>query len=620
MGNAIFTKHAHTSRSAILALSAALLASAGVSGARATPLPADAQMTCPAVNFNSWFQSGTPSLNGVVKPANSITFSNATDNCVFYNWSVQMFMWLASPAPSVYGGGDRIFDSGVFFDVSPPVNNQRHFVPHNPRFPRVFPLRIAKAGPHNLPVVMARSGRLLEVVEAPRARSGNSLIRNNLGQMVEVKGFKIGPGGKAVLTDAAGKPIATQFQLSRESVPQRALAPRILPRPGAPLNLQLENARIAGLVQNLNASPIVHKIQIDGRIIFFDLFGTPVPVEQGQATTDGVLISQNGSLVYYATIVNDVYAYMRTGQADGAVPLIGPSPGAFPVSQAQENPTIAFAAMHGKTFPDPEALTVEIKTSWVECSTVPDPQDFMTTMASVPTYNKSNNMLWTATGTNQTVKTCLTAIHVVGSTNGHPEMIWATFEHKNNAPEGTYTYNATSGTNPHTINTNPSGTWTFTANGSPGPYNTQLATFTDPNVAAATSSPIGPSNTLRVMAFGSLLNSAPNPLIPSAAASNTQVISMNNSVHGNMAAAGAAADVRNNYIFTGATWTINGAAPSSTPFPSGNWVGTSQLDNTTMETYVQAPNNTTSGSNCFSCHKTNTTGVSHVFGEITPLF
>ena len=29
----------------------------------------------PAATFNNWFQSGTPSVNGVVNPANSLTFS-----------------------------------------------------------------------------------------------------------------------------------------------------------------------------------------------------------------------------------------------------------------------------------------------------------------------------------------------------------------------------------------------------------------------------------------------------------------------------------------------------------------------------------------------------------------
>ena len=45
----------------------------------------------------------------------------------------------------------------------------------------------------------------------------------------------------------------------------------------------------------------------------------------------------------------------------------------------------------------------------------------------------------------KTVLMALVGMHVVGSTAGHPEMIWATFEHKNNAPNSSYTYLSTSG-------------------------------------------------------------------------------------------------------------------------------------------------------------------------------
>ena len=88
------------------------------------------------------------------------------------------------------------------------------------------------------------------------------------------------------------------------------------------------------------------------------------------------------------------------------------------------------------------------------------------------------------------------------------------------------------------------------------------------------------------------------------AGSNSEIISMNNHVIGMI----ASGDVRNNYVMTGATWTIGGAPPNG-----GNEVGTNKLSNTTMETYQQ-------GSNCFSCHTNNTTGVSHVFPFLKPLF
>ena len=76
-----------------------------------------------------------------------------------------------------------------------------------------------------------------------------------------------------------------------------------------------------------------------------------------------------------------------------------------------------------------------------------------------------------------------------------------------------------------------------------------------------------------------------------------------------------AGDVRKNYFMMGSTWTIGGASPTA-----NNQVGTAQLANTTMETFQQGSNNQQAGSsNCFSCHTTNTTNVSHIFPDLKPL-
>src|ERR1051326_6861542 len=67
----------------------------------AQSIPTNASGGCPvpAATFNGWFQSGTASVNGVVNPANSLTFTGSS-LCAFYQWSEQMFLWLLSPAPS----------------------------------------------------------------------------------------------------------------------------------------------------------------------------------------------------------------------------------------------------------------------------------------------------------------------------------------------------------------------------------------------------------------------------------------------------------------------------------------------------------------------------------------
>jgi hypothetical protein len=87
------------------------------------------------------------------------------------------------------------------------------------------------------------------------------------------------------------------------------------------------------------------------------------------------------------------------------------------------------------------------------------------------------------------------------------------------------------------------------------------------------------------------------------------MISLNNSVRSQL----VKGDVRANYFFVGSTWTEGGQAPTGA-YPQGNVIGTSQLANSTMETFQQQ-----TGNNCFSCHRTNTTNVSHVYPIVLPL-
>src|SRR5712692_6317374 len=557
--------------------------------ANAQTIPSDAQPTCvvsPSV-FASWFESGSVSLNGVVNPANSVTFPD-TPNCSFYQWSEQMFLWLTSPAPVTYGGGGgRIFDSPVFFDVSPlDGSGNRTFIPHTPGIIRNFTLRAAQVGRHGLPVIMAKGGRMLEI-EPPRlAPSGKQLILNQAGRLIEIESATL-ERGKPVFRDKVGKAIPKAKPILRPQVSKALIAQKFM----------------------------------IGRIpIFLDPFGNVIDTEEGQAD-GGVLEAQSGSLIFYETIVNDVYAYFLTGTKDGG---ITPAPTQFPTTQAALNKIIAFAAAHGKTFPDPNALAIEIKSSWIEAAGLPNLSSYITVQATIPTYDKSNPNQWVPNG-QKTAQLALLGMHVVGSAKGHPEMIWATFEHFGNTPNATYAYNSTSG--PKTVTQNTSGSWVFCASGSGGPFNVmhmQTSPFGSATIVPTPGHTISPSDTIRFKPWGGASNASPNPLDFTVAASNTEIIAINNSVRGQL----AAGDIRGNYFMMGSTWTIGGAAitsnfgnPGNTGATPGKGVGTSQLANTTMETYQQV--NTSFdmfSNNCFSCHTSNTTNVSHVFGALKPLF
>jgi hypothetical protein len=554
------------------------------SSTHAQTIPVDAQAiaTVPPALFATWFKSGSPSLNGVVNPANSVAFSNnpSLKNVDFYQWSEQMFLWLTSPATVEYGGGGgRIFSSPTFYDVSPlDSNGNRTFIPHVKGVVRRFNLRAAKPGPHELPVVFSKSGKMFEIVPTKLGPTGKPLVQNAEGKSVEIEKIMLGTDRKPIFQDKKGKTIA-------------GIKPII---PAALIN-----------------SAVVQQIATSFGRIFLTPSGNVVETEEGQADTN-VLVSQNGSLIYYATIVNDVYAYFLTGAQDNQ---ITPS-NQFPTTQSDLNKILTFASSHGKTFPDPNALAIEIKTSWIETAGLPNASSYITTTATVPTYNKSNPTSWVTNG-EKTVELALLGMHVVGSASGHPEMIWSTFEHDGNSPNASYAYNATSGSNPQTVPQNTSGTWLFCANGATGTFNNPKQSATGANIVSTLTPPaaIAPSNIIRFMPFGGAVNQNPNPLVPDIATSNTQIISMNNSVRGQL----LSGDVRKNYLLLGATWTEGGAAPSAS-FPSGNVVGTSQLANTTMETFTQASSSFNSFNSCFQCHQTNTTKVSHVFPALKKLF
>src|SRR5207245_1535875 len=124
---------------------------------------------------------------------------------------------------------------------------------------------------------------------------------------------------------------------------------------------------------------------------FLDLLGNVIDVEPGQADGASVLIAQNGSLIYYAIAVNEVFAYFRTMQGD---PFPLPSTLRFPTMMSELNTITEFAANHGRTFVDPVALAIEVKTSWIEATGVPNPDDYITIMANIPTYDKSDPNKW----------------------------------------------------------------------------------------------------------------------------------------------------------------------------------------------------------------------------------
>jgi hypothetical protein len=555
--------------------------------AMAQTFPSDAEpiAAVPPATFASWFASGKPSLDGPVKPANSVTFPDS-GNLDFYNWSEQMFLWVTSPVS--HGSTDRILSSPLFFQVSE-INAQGQRVLRPQKLGEVhrFATRAAQVGPNGLPVVLSKSGQLFEIVPHSNDDATRKLVLNAEGKSVPFDTFKLGAGRKGMFIDANGKAI----EKARPIFPS-----------------------------GLTGNRFVKLVKTADETVFVDASGEVLDIGVGQAGGGGVLLAQPGSLVYYNTLFNDVMAYFltlsRIGQTpnpDGTWPTNGKQ---FPTTQAELDKVVAFAKTQGVTLPDADALAVEVKASWVEADNLPNADEYITIVGIIPTYHQSAPWAWVVNGEKQT-KLAMVGLHFVGSAKGHPELIWATFEHFGDTPLEAYQYNAKVGPNPKFVPRDTIGKWLFSESNAKAPFNAlrQSVPQNAPLTILGVQQPgqpinnIGPSNVLRECPFGANFKVTPNPLVASTAESNTQIISINNSVRSQL----VKGDVRANYYFVGSTWTIGGAAPTQA-FPKGNVVGTSQMSNSTMETFQQTPPN-----NCFSCHITNTTLVSHVYTRLLPL-
>ncbi|HTC33977.1 MAG TPA: hypothetical protein VK724_11425 [Bryobacteraceae bacterium] len=648
--------------------------------ARAQPIPTNSIPRCAvsAAAFSLWFQSGAPAVNGFVMPANSIQFSHPKNsNCAFYQWAEQMFFWLTSPVPpnSGYGSpsGARILDSTAFFDVSPPANCTidvngnyvctRTLVPHPvlKTLVRAVAPRTTKPGPHGLPLVFVKGGPAVEILPLRLSAKRRLLVNDARGKTAEVARLAVDRKAHATLYDVNGKRILLP------------LTPALPRRGGGHTHLALAIRDLCGIssvslaCNGFGASGVID-IQT----------GSVLETETGQASGGagapqggGVLIpggaavnAGSSGLVYYAILVNDVFAYFAAGLNNGAFDTTQ-----FPVSQSDLMAIQKFAGS-GVNFPDANALTMELKTAWIDASTLPAGMaaQYITTQGMIPIYTPNSAQTeWTATGQQKQVTLALVGMHVVGSAFGHPEMIFATFEHVGNAPNANYNYIAQDATGAQTSVQQPAnsgGSWLLSAtnaggssinsSNAGGSFNLLRMVLCpgNGNIYALTSAPlpcplvappqgnftIGASNTIRMKPWGAAADTTPNPNVTSAAESNSEVISVNSSVLSAMTAAGAGADVRNNYMLIGATWTQGGAAqgyeygtPTNFygPGPDNvprNVVGTSQLFNTTMETYDQGPSinfaqNGQAGFNCFDCHGSagslSFNYLSHIISELT---
>ena len=345
--------------------------------------------------------------------------------------------------------------------------------------------------------------------------------------------------------------------------------------------------------------------------------------ELGQAGSNGVLLSQQGSLVYYGVHVNQIYAFFLTGQKNGQIQAT-----VFPRNSQDLSQVIKYASnmFPGVPVLDPQTLVMEFKSSWVDASTVPDKSKFVTMEAVVPKFSHDSSTTWSQAGT-ETLELALVGLHIVGTVQNHPEFVWITYEHIMNAPDEVYYYQNSSdqtASQPYDA----SGTFLFQESGAAAsPANTECMKVSGTQIVAITNSSTGKpacaggivaSNTVRTYPWGSAANNQSTAVV----SNNTLLLSINHSVRGQL----VGSDVRGNYVQTGGIWTSAPSATADAPIPdtnafsAGDLRGSLQAFNATMETYVQ-------GTSCFNCHKQKANApdsfqafeLSHIYSQIVPL-
>lgn len=286
-----------------------------------------------------------------------------------------------------------------------------------------------------------------------------------------------------------------------------------------------------------------------------------------QAGSRGVLVDRRGRPVYYASHVSrDFYQFVRSNRLF--------------IKQTYVNapPTMNFPVR-----------SLELKSSWRVVPEGEKADGFFTTPALIHpvTCRTGDN---TCTGGDvvidlsrtEAVTVALVGLHVVGVVEDHPEFIWATFEHQENAPD------LPDGMQPNSPDPVSNQAWTFYA------ANTPAMSCNASNVGSiafdAASNQLSPvTQIFRQFPFGG-----------GSAGDIANIKSLNESVQMQL----ASGSVWKKYVLVGSNWFVahNSLEPGllgTSPAMQNRIAGSVRLSNATMETFTQQ-----SKRNCFACHDT----------------
>lgn len=306
-----------------------------------------------------------------------------------------------------------------------------------------------------------------------------------------------------------------------------------------------------------------------------------IPEMIGQAGGSATIYDQNGNVVYY-----DV--------------------------RFSKNMCNVKAIQQLQNFP---AGTTEMKTAWKVLGQNDDPNDFITMDAHItPVVSDQSDT--------QKTKLGMIGFHVAVATKAHPEFVWATFEHKVNAPDCTLPKTTTG--------------WSFASQACASGLKNNQATCEFNNPTKRTKVTGTPSQICRMYPYGSSKDDH------KFADNVNSITSLNRNVQPYLS---GHFEVLKNYFIVGALWVSDIQQGSYTRPTDGQAVtqvsnqrGSLRLANTVAETEYQKVNTAAINlngesspsagfvSNCFGCHNyegldsniSNTTSnsLSHIFDDI----
>jgi hypothetical protein len=286
----------------------------------------------------------------------------------------------------------------------------------------------------------------------------------------------------------------------------------------------------------------------------------------------------------------------------------------------------------GDYFPTGSAV---FKATWLRLDgTQPAPAGAFMTEADVPLLTIENNIVVPQKDKSGaiktvTVKVALVGLHVVGITVGHPEFLWATFEHKDNSPQTPDNTFSTSGSDPKNYTFYKGGTsftQVNTANTQPTPATKQTPVLSF-NVSQQKFSPA--TNAVLENKTG---GESFSPLGPQ------NISNLNTASQTFLAKQSKGQALFANYNLIGTVWFSSNTYVDSNPnYPNldqVNGVGSVNLANVTAETFEQVASNSDikKVQNCFLCHNAQSytfstpalsarrIAISHVLAENSPTY